>query len=482
MLRAVLAIGVVVAVGVCSPLAEAALITPDAPPASSVSSPVAPPVPPLATAAPTPPPAAATRASPKRPVPDYDGRGPPRPKPGDAFLWVPRVLLSPAYLAVEYLVREPLSVAVPAAEHADLPRKVYDFFTFGPDHKAGFFPVAFVEFDFNPSVGVYAFWDDAGFAGDSLHLHVEAWPPDWVGGSLTQRVRMDPRQTLELRVSGIRRPDRVFYGLGPTSSQEDQSRYGQQRFELAATFERRFRRSSRVLVAVGFRDVTTYDGHYGSDPSLLERAASGAFAVPPGFGQEYSEEYNRAAVTLDTRTPAGRPGSGARLELAAEQGNNVRPTPASGWLRYGATAAGYIDLNGRARTLGLSLTTILADPLGSAPIPFTELVYLGGDHPMPAYFTGRLIDRSAAVATASYAWPVAPWLDGRLEVATGNVFGAHLTGFEPRLLRLSAALGLSVAGAPDLPFEFLVGVGTEPFSLGGRVDSVRAMLGVPRTF
>jgi hypothetical protein len=375
-----------------------------------------------------------------------------------------------------------MSVAIPAAEHADVPRKVYDFFTFGPAHKAGLLPVGFVEFDFNPSVGVYVFWDDAGFAGDSLRLHVEAWPQDWVAGSFTQRVRIDARRTFQLRVSGIRRPDRVFYGVGSTSSQDNQSRYGEQRFEFGASLEWRFWRSSRIVTAIGVRDVDTYDGRYGSDPSLLQRAASGAFAVPAGFGQEYSAEYNRAAATLDTRAPAGRPGSGAKLELAAEQGSDLRRTPASGWLRYGATAAGYVDLNGRARVVGLSLTTIMADPLGSAQVPFTELAYLGGDHPMSAYYTGRLIDRSAAVATASYSWPVAPWLDGRLEVASGNVFGPHLTGFDPRLLRVSAALGLSVAGLQDLPFEFLIGVGTEPFSLGGRVDAVRAMLGVPRTF
>ena len=33
---------------------------------------------------------------------------------------------------------------------------------------------------------------------------------------------------------------------------------------------------------------------------------------------------------------------------------------------------------------------------------------------------------SAAAATATYAWPIAPWLDGHLQVAVGNVFGTHL--------------------------------------------------------
>ncbi len=423
-----------------------------------------------------------------RAVPDYDGRGLHRSH-GHPLLWIPRVLLSPVYFVSEYVVREPLAVAVPAAEHADVPREIYDFFTFGPKHEAGFLPVGFAEFNFNPSVGVYAFWNDAGFAGDDLHLHLEAWPADWVGGSLVERITFDPAHALQLRVSGSRRPDHVFYGLGPTSLQSSQSRFGQQGLDVGATYEWRFWRSSRVQTSAGVRGAETYDGSYGSDPSLKQEAATGAFAVPAGFGTAYTDVYDRLTAIVDTRAPAGRPGSGLRIELDAEQGSEVQATPASGFLRYGATAAGYVDLNGRSRVLGLSVTTLFVDPLGSRPVPFPELVYLGGDHPMAAYYSGRMVDRSAAAATASYAWPVAPWLDGRLEVATGNVFGTHLGSFDTRLLRLSAALGLSVAGlkdpitgVSDAPIEFLVGVGTETFAQGAAFDSVRVMLGVPRTF
>jgi len=437
---------------------------------------------------PAPPPPQAPE-SPKRPVPDYDGRGPPPAKPGDAVLWVPRVVLSPAYLTTEYVLRRPLGVAVTAAEHADLPRKVYDFFTFGPDHKAGVAPIGLVEFNFNPSVGVYAFWDDAGFKGDDLRLHAEAWPTDWVATSLTQRIVLDADRSLQIRLSGIRRPDRVFYGLGPRSLQSSQSRYGDERLDAGATYDWRFWRSSHILTTVGVRDVTTFDGHYGTDPSLSQEAATGAFAVPYGFDQEYTVQYNRIVAAVDTRAPASRRLSGVRLELAGEQGNELRQSPAAGWMRYGATAAGYVDLNGHARVLGLSVTTTFVDPLGSRPIPFSELVYLGGDHPMPAYYAERMVDRSAAVATASYDWPIGPWLDGRLELAAGNVFGTHLESFDPGLLRLSGALGVSLAGlkdpvsgVSDAPVEFLVGVGSETFSQGGKIDSLRVMLGVPHTF
>jgi hypothetical protein len=425
---------------------------------------------------------ARAEGSPKRPVPDYDGRGPPPATPGEAALWVPRVLLSPFYFVSEYVVRRPLGVAIPEAERVDLPRKIYDFLTFGPEHKAGIAPVAFVEFNFNPSLGVYAFWDDAGFEGHDLRLHTEAWPDAWLGGSLTDRIVLDRSRTLQLRVAGIRRPDQVFYGTGPSSLQSSQSRYGVQRVDAGATYDWRFWRSSRITTAVGVRDVDLYDGGYGGDPSLAQEAATGAFPVPYGFGREYTAVYSRVVAALGTRDPPKGDLSGVRLELAAEQGSDMRASPPSGWIRYGATAEGYVDVTGHGRVVSLSATALFADPLGSAPVPFTELVYLGGDHPMPGYFSGRLVDRSAAAATLRYAWPVGPWLDGNVQVAVGNVFGTHLAQFDPGLLRFSAAVGLAVAGLVDAPIELLVGCGSETFDHGAQVDSLRVMLGVPHTF
>jgi hypothetical protein len=437
-----------------------------------------------AASAPTTP---APTVSPKRAVPDYDGRGRAPIAPAEAVLWIPRVVLAPAYVVSEYVLRAPLSVAVPAAERADLPRKVYDLFTFGPRHEAGIVPVGFVEFNFNPSVGVYAFWNDAGFAGNDLHAHVEAWPADWVSGNVVDRIELGGRRDLQIRVSGVRRPDKVFYGLGPRSLQSDQSRYGLQQLDGSAAHEWRFWRSSRVATTAGVRDVTTYDGHYGEDLSLTGEAATGAFPVPYGFGKPYTIEYNEVVASLDSRASRAQPSEGARLEVGAEQDNSLRSTPATGWIRYNASAGAYLDVNGYGRILGLSAATAFVDPLGAEPVPFTELVYLGGDHPMPGYYDGRLRDRSAATATASYAWPVGPWLDGDLEVGAGNVFGEHLAGFEPKLLRLSAALGLTVLGPrdsafQDAPLELIVGFGTETFEHGTQLDSVRVMLGTPHAF
>ena len=424
----------------------------------------------------------ADEPSPKRPIPDYSGRGPDPTTVGEVALWVPRVLLSPLYLVTEYVIRWPLSVAIPAAEHADLPRKLYDFFTFGPDHKIGFAPVGLIEFGFNPSVGVYAFWNDALFKGNFLHLHAEAWPSDWLAGSLTERIEVDKTHAMQIRIEGTRRPDYVFYGTGPDSAQSSQSRYGQNRFDAGAYYEWRFWRASRIQMGLGVRNVQVYDGHYGSDPGLAQESARGAFPLPYGFNRSYTAEYNRASFILDSRRPRPMPGSGLLFQVQAEQSTELERSSPAGWIRYGGTAGGYLDLNQRGRVLGLAVTTIFADPTNGRPVPFTELATLGGDGPMRGYYPGRLVDRSAAAATLHYLWPIGPWLGGSLEAGVGNVWGEHLQGFRPAQQRFSGALGISSLTPSDYPIELIFGIGSEPFDRGGSIDFFRVALSVNHGF
>jgi hypothetical protein len=419
---------------------------------------------------------------PKRPVPEYAGRPPPPPTPGEIALWVPRVVFSPVYFTTEYLIRRPLGAAITAAERAGVPSALYDFFAFGPDHKAGIAPTVFVDFGFNPSVGVYAFWDDAIFRGDDLRLHVSTWGSDWIAGSFVQRIHFWDRDSLALRVGVIRRPDYVFYGLGPRTLQADQSRYAADRLDASATADFPLWRSSRVTTGVGVRSVSFQPGHFGDDPSVPQQVAAGVYATPPGFDRGYLAEYDRVLVALDSRRPYPDPGTGVRLEAQAEMGNDFGSTPAAGWIRYEAMAGGFLDVDGHRRIVSLAATAAFADPLGVRPVPFTELATLGGDGPMPGFYPGRLVDRSAAAAVLRYRWPIAPFVDGSLQASVGNVFGPHLGDFDPALLRLSGAVGIESDGSPDSNFQLLLGIGTETFAHGAQVDSVRLAVGTSRGF
>lgn len=431
-------------------------------------------------------PASGTAPSAKRPLPDYDGRGPRPTTAGEVALWVPRLLLSPLYLVTEWVIRRPLGAAVSAAEQADLPNTLYNLFAFGPEHKSGIAPIAFVDFGFNPSVGVYGFWDDAFFKGDDLRVHASFWTDDWIGASLVQRIRFHGKDSFQLKLVGVRRPDHVFYGIGPRALESAQSRYGEDKLDVGGLLDFPLWRVSRVDVGVGVRSVTFHDGHYGGDPGILASVAAGVFPLPEGFARGYTAEYNDVLLALDSRRPYPAEGSGVRVEALAEQGSDVRQSPGSGWIHTGAGAGGFWDVNGNRRVVSLSVLAMFSDPLGTRPVPFTELVTVGGDvpspggfpAPMPGFFPGRLVDKSAAVATLRYKWPIGPWLACSLQAAVGNVFGEHLKGFDTNLLRFSGAFGLESDSSPDSSFEFIFGVGTETFEHGGQVDSLRLAVGI----
>ncbi|MEO8874523.1 MAG: BamA/TamA family outer membrane protein [Polyangiaceae bacterium] len=431
-------------------------------------------------------PSSAHAMPPKRAVPDYDGKGGEPTSADDVLLWIPRVILSPLYFVSEFLVRRPLGAIISAAEKANLPDVLYDFFAFGPDHKAGIAPYALIDFGFKPSVGIYAFWNDAGFKGHDLVLHAATWGPDWLAGGLTERFRFgDPKEasSFSFNAVGIRRPDYVFYGLGPRTLQHSESRYSSDSLDGNVALDLAVWRATRLNAAVGMRSVSFSDGASDQgDPTLITQVGHDIFPVPPGFARGYTIEYNQVGVAFDNRLPRPKPGSGIRLELNGLQGNDVRQNPGSGFVRYGATAGGFYDLNDHGRVVSLSVAAQFADPLGKEPVPFTELVSLGGYDYMRGFFPGRLIDRSAAVATLKYRWPIWAFIDGSIQIATGNVFGIHLDELEPKLLRLSGAIGIETLGSPDNSVNLLFGAGTETIEHGMQIDTFRIVAGTNRGF
>ena len=252
---------------------------------------------------------------PKRDVPDYDGRGGEPTTAGDVLLWIPRVILSPLYFISEYLIRRPLGAVLTLAEKSNLPDVLYDFFAFGPDHKAGFAPYAFIDFGFEPCVGVYLFWNDAGFKGHDLSLHASMWNTDWLAAGFADHIPIEKNTSLSFYASGIRRPDYAFFGIGPNATQANLSRYKADTLDGSAALSVGLWRSSRVTATAGARSVTFGPGYYGEDPTLDQQVASDVFSLPPGYASGYTLEYNQLLLAFDSRRPRPASGSGVRAEL-----------------------------------------------------------------------------------------------------------------------------------------------------------------------
>jgi hypothetical protein len=418
----------------------------------------------------------------KRKRPDYDGRGGPPTTVGDALLWGPRVLLVPPYFVSEYLIRRPLAWAVGGAERAGLPAYLYDLFTFGPDRKAGIFPTAFIDFGFYPSVGAYAFWNDAFVKGHDLRLRGATWGKSWLSGSFATRYHIGEHalDVIALEGRGQQRPDYTFYGLGSDTRESAQVRFGMGELEAKTYVRKHFWRRSTVYAEVDLKSVDFTRGGLADDPLLADAVNSGSVPPPPGYERGYTILQTSLGATVDNRPTHARPGSGFRVAAGASHAGELRTR--TSYVRYGGSLQGFWDVNGRARVLSLGAGARFTDPLDRGEVPFTEQVTLGGEEPMRGFYEYRLIDRSAMVVDLGYRWPIWMWLDGTLHAEVGNVFGAHLSGFSPGKLRFSGAIGVEDTNPGDNRTQFLIGFGSETFESGGKVDSFRFLFGTTYGF
>ena len=401
---------------------------------------------------------------------------------GDALLWVPRVILFPAHVVAEYVFRRPLGFLVVSAEQGKWAEVLKDVFTFGPSNNIGVVPTALLDFGFRPSVGVYAFYDDFLVKDNALRVHAAFGGVDWLRLTVADLIPVGKNGYLKLRGEAARKPDFVFYGIGPLSLRSLRSRYGADWFDGSVTFHATLPSGLTADAYMGVKTISFYDKREDDDRSLGANAAIGAFPVPSAYEEGYTGLRSGGRLIFDTRRPRPEPGSGVRAEALGEFGTNLRSPQVSSWVKYGGSLGGFVDVTGHNHVLSLSAMTFFVDPVHGEDIPFTELVSLGGTNQMSGYFQNRLLGRSAAVATMEYRYPIWAFLDGSAQVAVGNVFNEHLSGFKPENLRLSFDFGIRAAGDRDHAFSVLVGSGTETFGQGGRLNEARLLLGATRTF
>ncbi|WP_104984342.1 BamA/TamA family outer membrane protein [Sorangium cellulosum] len=459
---------------------------PSAAPAAAVPQAAAPSpaaAPPVAAPAPARPPAAASRdqpPSPRRPLPDYDGRAEAPKTAGDALLWVPRVVFFPAYVVHEYVLRRPLGYLTIKAERGEWIQDLKDIFTFGENNGIGVIPTALFDFGFRASVGVYFFYDDFLFRGNELRVHGATGGVDWLRLTVADRIPVDERAHVKLRAEAGTRPDWLFSGIGPRSLDRDSARYGARNLEAGATFHADFGTFSFVESYTGVKDVVFDD--ICCEPTVSWRVANGRYPLPPSFDTGYTAYRLGGRLALDSRRPRPAPGHGVRLEVFGEHASDLKRPLESRWARYGGSLGGFVDVTGHDRIVSLTLTAAFADPLGAAEVPFTELAVLGGDAPLRGFREGRLHGRSAAAATLAYRWPIWAFLDGTTQVAVGNVFGEHLRDVELDLMRLSFVVGFRASSSRDHSFDLLVGSATETFEQGAGLEELRLMIGASRGF
>lgn len=420
----------------------------------------------------------APQRPPHRALPDYDGREAPSPSALDIAAWIPRIVLFPARIVVDYGVRKPIGFVVSRAENSKGFRKfMRRFFQEVEESNVLIFPVALVDFGFNNSVGARVIFRRGVLVPKSdVTLRLGFGGPDMWRADVTTKSRLGAARA-RLNVGANQRPDYTFFGIGSYSQPDSQSRYTARRAGATASVGGAITGVGELAMHVGLVDVDFQSSRFNGDPSIEDSVMSGRIgAIPPGYGDGFRAARVGGRLTLDTRYEEGRRAtSGARLDINVERVADVEH--GGEWTRFDLLVGAGLLLDPVAeRKLDVRLGVQHVRPDEDGDVPFSELPSLAGNEWLRGLPGGRIHDVSAAAFIMDYHWPVAAWLDAHAHLGAGNVYASGLSGFSLASLRGSFGGALTIAGLSERQIGVFYAWGTEPLGQGIDVSSSRFIL------
>jgi outer membrane protein assembly factor BamA len=150
--------------------------------------------------------------------------------------------------------------------------------------------------------------------------------------------------------------------------------------------------------------------------------------IVPGFAK--GTQFFRGGVTLraDSRDNWYRPSSGALVEVGAEWTHGIG-FDQSQYVHGHAAVSAVLDLWRRSRTLIVRIEAHDLEPIGYTPVPFSELIVLGGPDTFRGFRPGRFRNYSSLFTGLEYRWPIWMWMDATVFGEYGGVFGRGFDGF-----------------------------------------------------
>ena len=407
----------------------------------------------------------------------------------EALLFVPRVVLYPVHIVLEYGVRWPLGRLFTAIEKYRVVEHAVAALTFA-DGKAGFVPLLTVGGSQASAYGVNFFYHD--LAGG--HIDLEVGAQGFPGRNLTVKSEVEarvPNDRWRVGISGglDRRDDYFFFGVGRQPNQRDAARFTMWETLMRLNFDAGTPDDpAGARLSLGFadrdircsttleRDVCGVDETF-SDDDLYDERIPG---VAP-LNRDHSVLRSELHLYSDSRSERPGSGTGVRLEGFAGGALGVGRADDLAAFRYGGEISGFWDVFGaHQRTVGLRLRAEAVEPVSeSREIPVPELAALGGVEMMRGFREERFRGRSSLLATLDYRFPVWSFFDGEVFFEAGELAGPGFQNFEPGRLRGAAGIGLrsiDILGR-HLSYDINVAVGTAPFSTGLAVDEFRVNLG-----
>jgi hypothetical protein len=374
----------------------------------------------------------------------YDGRAA-EPLPRDfgralarALLWPPRMLVrgigGVARPAMEWNERDHVQQRVTQALTSD-------------DGLLGVRPVINYEADFTPSFGLL-FFDNR--LPDHMRSSVSSafGGPSVLANDARLAIPLGAHMELALHADYSRRNDELYTGIGMHSPLPF-SRYAFDRVD--ATAELQYRPLHALQLDAGsdlgwrrFSNGTAYAGDQPIAGVYCERGLGARCAGPvderlvPGYAAGTQLVRVHGAAHVDGRADELSSGlvADARVDYTHGLGSDE-----SSYLRlHGHIGRSFEIWQRRTIYVGVSGDDEVA--FGNTPIPFSELVQLGGIDDLRGFRRARFRDASSLLGSLEYRWPIWMWMDGSLFVDYGGVFKPQFANFAVRDLRPDVGIGL----------------------------------------
>ena len=290
-----------------------------------------------------------------------------------------------------------------------------------------------------PSFG----WSEASGFGTTIPIIVPTSEPgrDWaqikLGGSTRGKNKatlgfdlpLDGRQSLGLGAGYRTKGSAAFFGIGPNSSEDDESEY---RWEtawagLSYTYDAA-PETHRVTGAKVFANWNSAHAFGNDDVDDVQLSEAFADRLPVGYRDRSQGVTAGLELRHDTTEELGRPLRGGVRRGKVAYFHDVGGDDAD-FTTYRAELQQFIPLWHTYRTLGLRGVTSFIDPQSDGAIPFQRMLSNDEQDAFRGYPDDRFRDRGILALNVEYRWPL--WVmrshddlgvDGVLFFDWGQVF------------------------------------------------------------
>jgi hypothetical protein len=379
-----------------------------------------------------------------------DGRVHDRLKAADFALAIPRIVLTPPRMLIGLVGQVARGVYQLDYRH-HIAAKLYRLTT-SEDGLIALRPLIRYYTGFSPIFGFTLF--DNRSLGKRSHMEasIAVGLPQVLLVSGTISPSLPLFHHFSTSVDFARRDDQAFYGIAQSSyggarpNDLPGARYGIDAVNVTPVYSFRL----TPIVRLNFAEMWGYrsyrDGRSFGNPPIsvvycTDRVIGNAFpddrrclrsgvdaTLVPGFFTGANFFATTAELVVDTRDGDAAPTRGLRFDLGGRYAHGVTDGRPS-WIQVRSSLTGVIRLGAPGRTLVLHLRAEMLEPLSDSPVPFTELVTLGGVDDLRGFPFNRFRDYSSLLATVEYRYQVWMWADASIFVDYGGVFGKRFDGF-----------------------------------------------------